>query len=198
MRALIVFILFALLSSFFTSCGETTSIPKPRSFPRVIYPERNYVAFDADYCSFSFQHPDYAQTVQKDLFFDEAPADPCWFNLEMPAFNGQIHFTYYPIADFADWERRRDEGFRLAGFHNVRANYTDEIRIDRDPDFGGMAFDIEGEAASPFQFFVTDSVSHFVRGALYFNTQARPDSLAPVVAFVKDDIYKMLETFEWQ
>ncbi|MEO0628777.1 MAG: hypothetical protein AAFY91_17410, partial [Bacteroidota bacterium] len=61
-----------------------------------------------------------------------------------------------------------------------------------------MAFDIEGEAASPFQFFVTDSTNHFVRGALYFNTQARPDSLAPVVAYVKEDIYKMLETFEWQ
>ncbi|MEM6394720.1 MAG: hypothetical protein AAF741_00130 [Bacteroidota bacterium] len=192
------FILFILFFAFLPACRETNSVPKPRSFPRVIYPDRNYVDFQTDYCNFTFQHPDYAQVVQKELFFDDAPADPCWFDLEMPAFNGQIHFTYYPVEDFADWEKRRDEGFKLAGYHNVRASYTEEIRIDRDPDFGGMIFDIEGEAASPFQFFVTDSLNHFVRGALYFNTKSRPDSLKPVVEFVKEDIYRMLETFEWQ
>lgn len=191
------FLLFLSVCLLFTACGETLSIPKPRSFPRVIFPERSYTDFDIDYCSFSFQHPDYVEFRQKELFFDETPAHPCWFDLEIPDLNGAIHFTYYPLNSFEEWEERRDEGFSMVGIHNKRASYIDEIRLDRGPEVGGMVFDIAGEAASPFQFFVTDSTSHFVRGALYFNTQARPDSLAPVVEFVKEDIYRMLETFSW-
>lgn len=62
----------------------------------------------------------------------------------------------------------------------------------------GFAFEMKGPAASPFQFFLSDSTNHFFRGALYFNTQARPDSLAPVYEFVREDLMKMIETFEWK
>jgi hypothetical protein len=48
------------------------------------------------------------------------------------------------------------------------------------------------------QFFLTDTTRHFFRGALYFNTQARPDSLAPVTAFLKEDIAVMINSFEWK
>ena len=58
---------------------------------------------------------------------------------------------------------------------------------------------IEGvEAASPFQFYLTDSVDHFVRGALYFNVVPNNDSLAPVIDYLKDDMRHMIETFEWK
>ena len=62
----------------------------------------------------------------------------------------------------------------------------------------GIAFDIDGPSASPFQFFLTDSLHHFVRGALYFNTEVRADSIAPIVEFVEEDLLYLIETFEWQ
>ena len=61
----------------------------------------------------------------------------------------------------------------------------------------GIWFPLEGSVASPYQFFVTDSVEHYMRGSLYFNTSPNPDSMAPVIEFVKEDLEKMLETFEW-
>jgi len=62
----------------------------------------------------------------------------------------------------------------------------------------GIVYNVEGPAASPYQFFVTDSTHHFLRGALYFNTQARPDSLAPVAAFMKADVNRLIETLKWK
>jgi gliding motility-associated lipoprotein GldD len=57
---------------------------------------------------------------------------------------------------------------------------------------------VRTEAASPFQFYLTDSTKNFVRGALYFNTVPNNDSLAPVIDFLKQDIIHMIETFRWK
>lgn len=61
-----------------------------------------------------------------------------------------------------------------------------------------MQFEMTGPAATPFQFFITDSTSHFMRGALYFNTQVRPDSLMPVYDFVKIDVDRLIKTFKFK
>ena len=82
--------------------------------------------------------------------------------------------------------------------HNIKASYIEEFPIQKSESVLGFAFNIEGPAASPFQFYLSDNKQHFLRGALYFNTQARPDSLAPIFNFVKEDIMKMINTFEWQ
>ncbi len=191
--------LFLLILCSLAACGEELPTPKPHAFPRVDFPARNYVAFDRDFCAFSFQYPDYAWVVQDTAFFEERPLHPCWFDLYIPSFDGRIHFTYYPLnGTAADWEKHRDDAFEMAGYHNKRANYIDEIRIANPQGVHGLAFDLQGPAASPFQFFLSDSTSHFLRAALYFNTQARPDSLAPITQFVEEDILNVLETFRWE
>ncbi|MEL7020921.1 MAG: hypothetical protein AAGK47_04895 [Bacteroidota bacterium] len=45
---------------------------------------------------------------------------------------------------------------------------------------------------------LTDSTQHFLRGSLYFNAQARPDSLAPAYDFMKKEVLKMIDSFEWK
>ena len=61
-----------------------------------------------------------------------------------------------------------------------------------------MLYDIGGDAASPSQFFVTDSSTNFLRGALYFNAEPNADSIAPSIAFVKEDIEHMLKSLKWK
>ncbi len=188
------------LPFFMFGCGAgDPPVPKPRSYPRIEYPERAYTPLGATYCPFTFQRPASTRVVQETSYFDEAPADPCWFNLQLtPELNGTIHFSYYPISSFAQWEELRDEAFELVGVHNQRASDIEEILIHRDDArVHGIAFDIAGPAASPFQFFLTDSTRHFLRGALYFETQVNPDSLAPVIDYVKEDIARILETITW-
>jgi gliding motility-associated lipoprotein GldD len=62
----------------------------------------------------------------------------------------------------------------------------------------GIFYDIGGDAASPTQFFVTDSAKHFLRGSLYFNAAPNSDSLAPVVKYIKEDMLHLLETVKWK
>jgi gliding motility-associated lipoprotein GldD len=63
----------------------------------------------------------------------------------------------------------------------------------------GVLYEIKGaEAASTLQFYVTDSLSHFLRGALYFNVSPNNDSLAPVIDFIEEDIRHMIGTLNWE
>ena len=191
--------LIGLLSS--TACSSDPSpAPRPRAFPKVIYPQKQYQPLEASYCPFTFSYPSYTRIEQQALFFDERPVHDCWFDVYYPQFDARIHFSYYPVGQAGkDLNRLWQDAFELADWHNKRANYIDELRINRpEAKVSGIAFEMKGASASPYQFFVTDSLNHFVRAALYFNTQSRPDSLAPVIQFVKEDIVHLLETFQWQ
>jgi gliding motility-associated lipoprotein GldD len=180
------------------ACGQESYTPKPRSFPRILWPaEQGYQSFAPASCPFTFELPAYTLLQQDTAFFEEQPVHPCWYDVYFPDFDARIHLTYVPMPNgLADLERLRTDAFEMADWHNRRANYIDELLIERGP-VSGVAFDINGPAASPFQFFLTDSTRHFLRGSLYFNTQARADSLAPVIDFVKQDILHLIETFHW-
>lgn len=73
-----LFLLLTIVAIFAIGCKEeSVQTPKPRSFPRVVYPEKNYVQFDTSFCEFTFEYPDYATIVQDTSFFGEKPEDAC-------------------------------------------------------------------------------------------------------------------------
>ncbi len=183
----------------FSGCQEVSYTPKPRAYPKIEYPERTYQAFDQDYCSFTFQYPSYTKIQRDSLFFNESPLHPCWFDLYYPAFDSRIYFTYYSIGQEKSFEELKSDAFELADWHNKKANYIDEFLIERpEQNVHGFAFNIDGPAASPFQFYLTDSTEHFLRGSVYFNTKTQTDSLAPLIELVKEDALKVIETLEWK
>jgi gliding motility-associated lipoprotein GldD len=194
--------LFSGLIFLFTlaSCGSPGGpSPRPRAYPKVNYPEKKLREFGEDVCDFSFSFPDYARVVRDTAFFEEKPVHPCWFDLYMPDFDGRIHFSYYPVGNGKSLDQLKKDAFELVDWHNKRANYIEELPFSNpEENVQGIAFQIEGPAASPFQFYITDDEEHFVRGALYFNTQVRPDSLAPIIDFVTEDIATLLESFRWK
>ncbi|MBV6439152.1 MAG: hypothetical protein EPGJADBJ_00788 [Saprospiraceae bacterium] len=182
-----------------SSCEDYTPVPKPRAYPRVVYPEKTYKPFDASYCNFTFEMPAYA-TIEKDTsFFDEKPKDECWFNLDVKQLNAKIYCSYNPIRSRKDFDELVADAFAMTNKHNIKASYIDELHVHRPEDkVYGIVFNVEGAAASSYQFFLTDSTRNFLRGALYFNTQSRPDSLAPVIAFMKKDLDRLVGTLKWQ
>lgn len=190
-------LLLVLSCLLFTACSESTPTPKPRAYPRVMYPEKAYQQFDENYCSFTFQYPKYAEIQQDTDFFNEKPVHPCWFDVYIPAFDSRLHVSYYPISKENTFDNLKKDAFEMLDWHNKKANYIDEQRIEKPNGVSGYVFTLDGPAASPMQFYLTDSTSHFVRAALYFNTEVNADSMAPVYKFVEEDVLKMLETFEW-
>jgi gliding motility-associated lipoprotein GldD len=179
------------------SCEETVYTPKPRGYPRVIFPEKSYQKFDANYCSFVFDYPKYATIERDSLFFDQKAPSECWFNIKIPSLNAVIYCSYYDIDGKNTLEKLKGDAFQLAGKHNIKADYIDEFPVNKPNKVSGFIFDIQGPAACPFQFYLTDSTKHFMRGALYFNAASKPDSLKPVVEFLKQDVTQLVNSFEW-
>lgn len=190
---------FAILF-FLASCEDPIYTPKPRGYPKVVYPERAYQKFDENYCEFTFEYPKYAHIEKDTTFFDGQPAHPCWFNISMPVFNAKLHCSYSPISPQTPIDELRTDAFKMTEWHNKKATYIEDRPFAKPNNVKGMVFEVDGPVASQMQFFVTDSLEqeHFFRCALYFYTQARPDSLAPVYDFVREDIGRMIETFEWK
>ena len=182
-------------------CGcnsESVFSPKPRMFPKIEYPEKSYSSFQESYCNFTFMLPSYAKVVQDTSFFEETPVHPCWFDLVMSQFNGRLHCSYYEVKSKEGFDQLINDAFTFVEKHDIKANYRSETTLENKYGAGGILFEIEGPVASPLQFFLTDSTTHFLRASLYFNNKVAPDSIAPVFQFVKNDVLKMIETLRFE
>lgn len=191
------YMVFMILFFSISSCNNIQHNPKPRMYPKIMYPEYKFINFNKLYCPFTFQFPDYWEFIKDTSFFGKKPLHECWFNLEMKTFNGTLHCSYYEIHNNQELKKYLVDAFKMAREHQIKANYIDELPIRKPNGVYGMLYNIEGPSASPFQFYLTDSLNHFFRGSLYFNSQVKPDSLMPVTEFVKRDLIEMLNSFEW-
>ncbi|GAP44194.1 gliding motility-associated lipoprotein GldD [Lentimicrobium saccharophilum] len=181
-----------LLAAMMTSCGDPP-VPKPRGYFRIDLPQREYRLLDSIY-PYTFEIPVYAKITGD----PNAGEEPYWINIDFPAYKGRIHLSYKAVDN--NLSTFTEDAHQLVMKHIPKASAIDEIRIDNEAlEVHGLIYDIKGAgAASPYQFFATDSTRHFIRGALYFNVLPNNDSLAPVIEFLKGDIQHMLETLKWK
>ncbi|MEI6577700.1 MAG: gliding motility lipoprotein GldD [Bacteroidota bacterium] len=186
-----------ILSSFsiglllFSCSGDDT--PKPRAYFRIELPKKEYRSFDTTF-PYSFEYPVYGIAKAR----PDKVNDPYWLNLEFPRFRGTVYISYLKINGNLD--KLLDDTRELVNKHIPKANGIDEIDISNPKNHVfGTLWDIRGnDAASPYQFYVTDSTKNFVRGALYFNVKPNNDSLSPVIDFLKADIDRLIQTFRWK
>ncbi|MFL5765298.1 MAG: gliding motility lipoprotein GldD [Bacteroidia bacterium] len=166
--------------------------PKPHGYFRLNFPEKKYIRYESD-CPFTFEQPVYTKMLP-DL---NPGAEPCWINMDFPSLHGTLHLSYKEVTN--NVQGYLEDTYTLASKHQVKASGIEEKLVSRDSSkVYGLIYEIGGNAASSIQFFLTDSTKHFIRGALYFNAVPNTDSLAPVVDFVRKDIYHMIDTFEWK
>jgi len=176
----------------FAACNETYT-PKPRGYFRIDLPEHEYIAFDTTF-PYAFEYPVYAE-ISPDPF---SPEEPYWLNIDFPEHKGRIHLSYKTVdGNLAEY---LEDSRQFVMKHIPKASaINDSLILDRERKLYGLVYQIEGMgAASPCQFFVTDSTEHFVRGALYFDVVPNNDSLAPVIDFLQKDIEHLLSTFTWK
>ena len=62
----------------------------------------------------------------------------------------------------------------------------------------GMFYDLKGNVASQSQFYVTDSLHHFISGALYFETKPNYDSILPAINYIQKDMMHLIESLRWK
>jgi gliding motility-associated lipoprotein GldD len=195
MQAKNLFILFTtalLLSITLAGCKQDYA-PKPRGYFRIDLPEKQYVRFDTTY-PYTFEYPVYAK-----ILADSRPSsEPFWINIDFPSFKGRIYISYKPVRN--NLAEYLEDSRTFVVKHIPKADAIDDSLIYRPEDrvFGLIYFIGGSQAASPCQFFMTDSSAHFLRGALYFSVTPNNDSLAPVLSFIEEDIRHMVNTFRWK
>lgn len=189
---------FVVLITLMACSGDDARMPKQRMFPRVDYPVKKDTSFEHADCPFAFTYPAYLQYSQDSFFFGEKPVNDCWFDLNSKALDASLHCSYYAVNGRADLDRYIEDAFTITGKHNIKANARKETLISGKKGVNGILFEVDGPVASPVQFFLTDSTHHFFRASLYFNATVNPDSTAPVLRFLNEDIEKIIRTFEWK
>ncbi len=194
------FILILSLLLFFIACKEdTVSIPKPRMYPKINFPTvSKHNIFDRDACPFSFEYPDYADIRQSSETNEAGEINDCWFDIHFPDLKAVLYCSYEDITSNELYENMINKNYLLVNKHNRKADFINENIIIKNDHSFGVQFEIEGEVATPYQFFLSDSTRHFFRASLYFNAPPSPDSIAPVYKFVRKDIDKMIASFEWK
>ncbi|MBK9151368.1 MAG: hypothetical protein IPM26_10370 [Saprospiraceae bacterium] len=179
--------------------NEKLMSPKPRMYPRIYYPQGDSLKlYSSDYCPFTFEYPEY-MVIKKDSFvFDGKPPGDCWFDINSPDLNTSLHCSYYPINRQVSLSQLINDAFTITGKHNIKASYRKESFIRNEYGVSGLMFEVEGPVASPVQFYLTDSTSHFFRASFYFNSTVNPDSTAEVLQFIRKDIDKIISSFRWK
>jgi len=186
---------------FITACsGEGDYAPKPRGYYRINFPERNYQRYTSNN-PFTFDYPKYA-TMERDSVSRSTGKlinMQTLLNMQFPQFNATLHLSYETIPNKKIFDELVEDAHKFAFKHTVKATSIDEAVI-RYPErkVYGIYYTIDGNAASSVQFYLTDSVKNYLRGALYFNSEPRLDSIQPVLNFVKQDVDRMIKSFKWK
>ena len=183
---LLLSLLSLLISSVFSSCKDEV-FPKPKSYLHLEYPIAEYHRFEND-CPFSF-----AISKESTITFGNS----CNPIVAYPRLDAKVHFTYQRVQNNLN-EILKDVD-KLTSKHTVKADAIVPYPFsNKEKNVYGLLNDVKGESASNIQFYLTDSTTHMLTASLYFYREPNYDSIYPAVAYIKDDMMKMMETLQWK
>jgi gliding motility-associated lipoprotein GldD len=185
------FWLFVLV--YVSSCGGDY-LPRPLRYNRIDLPKRSFETLIGSY-PYLLEVP-VAATVEQDSFNIDQEA---WINLNYRDMGAKVHLTYLPLgAKGGDMKMVLNDAINLTAKHQVKAYGIEESILLTPKGYTAVVAELSGEVPTQFQFFITDSTNHFLRGALYFNTAMKNDSLAPVIEHIKIDMTHLINTLQFK
>lgn len=190
---LLIFILLTVTYS----CREI-SVPKPKGHFRIDLPAKSYTQFDGNSVKninmpFSFEYPSYGNLS----FQTENNNKPGWFDIVFPKYRAKIYLTYKDVK--SDFAGLMEQTYKMnVKNHIAKADAINELQFNNtEHRVFGILYDLKGNTASSVQFYITDSIRHYLRGSLYFSAEPDADSLAPVIEFFRKDMIHIIETLKW-
>src|SRR5690606_13355448 len=181
---------FTVIITLISACTEQLPIPKPPLYLRTDFPEHEYKIF-SDNCPYKFE-------VSKIYTIKEVKQGDkltCHKDIELGPLNGVINFSYIDMTEsLATYVNYTND---KVGEHKIKASgITSENFIFPDKKVYGTMFKLEGDVATPFQFYLTDSTKRFVSGVIYFNSVPNYDSIKPSLNYLEKDLKQLINTFE--
>lgn len=171
--------------------------PKRVGYFNIPFPEKQYQLFNQQGYPYTFEYPVYATITKDSTFFEQTTENPWWINIDFPTFNGRIYVSYKAIG-VNRFDTLVKQSFALTGKHTSKAYSIDDSLINTSNGVHGVFFTVGGDVATANQFFLTDSTTHFFRGALYFDAAPNADSLGIVNHFLMEDVKHLINSFKWR
>lgn len=185
MKPSIIIVVFLLLISI-SSCSDENVLPKPNAMLRLEYDRPTAQNIEADY--FRFESNKQALVNQKNSRS---------IIVEYPEMKAAIFMSYRMVNN--DVKNLIADAQKLSYEHAAKA---DGIRPrayeDEENNVYGVFYEVSGDAASQAQFYVTDSLNHFVTGSLYFKTKPNYDSIYPAAIYLQQDMGRIMESLRWK
>lgn len=178
------------------ACNSTYT-PKRQGYFKIDFPKHEYKVFDQPGYPYTFEYPAYSNIIKDTTFFEDKPENPYWINIDIPRFGGKIYISYKAVGK-NDLTKLVNDAYNMTYKHSTRATEIVDSAMRTATGVSGVFFSVGGNAATAKQFFVTDSVKHFLRGALYFDASPNEDSLGVVNNFLQDDMKHLINTFRWK
>lgn len=183
-----------LLVTILLSCGDDLMIPKPPTYLRLDLPEHNYEKTQNE-CGYSF---DLSQ-VYKSIKTNPIGEGACTQEIDLGLLNGKLYLFYFPLKANDTLSKFVNFSNDKVDDHKLKASAINDQKIIRPKDrVFGTFFEIQGDVATNYQFYLTDSTSRFIRGELLLNCRPNYDSLKPSLDYIKIDLLKMVNTFKWE
>jgi gliding motility-associated lipoprotein GldD len=181
-----------LLSLFLFACGDEP-LPKPKAYLRLEYPKAIYENTTIP-LPFSFEKNKIASPITR----VKSSGDTKGVDIIYPSLKGTIYLSYRAVKNDNLDSLLRDVQ-NLTQKHTVKADAISSTLFENNKEqVYGMIYEIGGNAASQSQFYVTDSIRHFLSGSLYFYAKPNYDSIYPASEYLKKDIQRIMETVRWE
>ena len=191
-RSVFLWICLAVLAA---ACSDSNETPKPQAYLRIDMPPHAYSVCDTTALPFTFELSNLAEVQWK----KNLPRDK-WFTIAYPKYKGYVFMTYKAMNGVRDLRAQIDTSYKFVEGHFSFSSGIDENKfVDREHRLSGTTYHLKGQnVASTYQFWVSDSNRHFIRGALYIDCTPNNDSLAPVLDYLQDDIDHLIESIRWR
>lgn len=177
------------------ACTHTDYTPKPKAYLRFDMPEKAYHTYDTAALPFTFECADSAYVVWK-----QNDRRTKYLDIFYPQYQGVINLTYKAVKDENDLRALIDTASRMLALHHDQASGEKEATLlDPKGRVYATIVKLNGKnTGCTYQFWLTDSTRHFLRGALFLNYTPNNDSLAPVIEYLQADIDQLVETLQWR
>lgn len=208
-------ILYLMFALWITSCNSTYTSKKEGYF-KIDFPPKAYISFNDSSYPYTFEYPVYAKISKDSSYFKDGTKNPYWININFPSLNGTIYISYKNIGGTSlykvknsngsyrdsigknNFEKMVNDSYDLTYKNEIKAYSIQDSVMHTPNHITGVFFTLSGNVATAKQFFLSDTLHHFLRGALYFDTTPNEDSLRPVNAFLQDDMKHLINTLKWK
>ena len=190
-RTIAAFLIVAVvLVSAVVSCssGNDNAVPRPKGYFRISPYTPEYTVFDGAPLGIQINKSAAVKITNNAATKDGS----LWFDISYPRYNATVYCSYVPI------EKKEFKAHMNNRMQRVMDNtrYGHPMCVTFEDTIHGIAshlFMASEKNVTPVQFIATDSTRFVYTGTLFMNGTMQPDSIAPVVNYITDDIMYMLQ-----